>query len=158
MSHPLLQIPSHEPAGIREPSVSSRCWCDCLKVSVWISRHLWAVGVLMLVWAVRWPASIREPSVSREVCSWHRWNYKPSVSHEPAGIREVCSRHRWNYKPSVRCPCLLDAGVIVWRCPCGSAGIREVCSWYWWNYEPSVWMVILVAHGIVFKPWNVRFF
>ena len=54
---------------------------------------------------------------------------------EPAAIREVCSWHRWNYEPSMSRPCLLDAGMSrevvsslsdTIREP---AGIREVSVW-----------------------------
>jgi len=95
----------------------------------------------------------------REVCSWHRWNYKPSVSsrcwcyclkvsgwsgtyqipsHEPASIREVC---QWS--------AVYQIASMSRRC--GSAGIRELVIWYRWNYEPSVssrcWCYCLKVSG-----------
>ena len=130
MSHPLLQIIAD---SIREPSVSSRCCCDCLKVCQWSAAYQIPSHE---------PAGIHEPVI------WHRWNYEPSVSRPcgSAGIYEVsviadyCRYHPMSQQISVRCPCLLDAVVS-----------REVCSWYRWNYEPSV-RCVPGTDGIMSRP------
>ena len=57
-----------------------------------------------------------------------------------------------NYEPSVSVAGDGDASVSM-----EPEGVTMASSISAAIYEPSVWMVILVAHGIVFKPWNVLF-
>ena len=94
------QIPSHEPADIREVSV-------CLKVCQWSAAYQIPSHE---------PADIREPVI------WYRWNYEPSVSRRcplnavvtvwrcPCGSAGI-------YEPSVssRCCCdCLEVSVSGW--------------------------------------------
>jgi len=140
--------------SIYEPSVSSRCWCYCLKVSGWsgtyqipsMSQHP-SVRCANGQQPIRYhPMSqqasmsrpllqiiadtIREVSLSSRCCcdclKVSGWSAAYQIpSHEPASIREVC---QWS--------AVYQIASMSRRC--GSAGIRELVIWYRWNYEPSV--------------------